>query len=106
MVRGVASIFFAVVFLFVGIVHAMSHSGLPIPASQSQISMNVDNSDGESKVDAAGICQCIYCSGVVLPAQFSPTAAMKLESVFSLFFVGCLSPHDPTFQTPPPKSSI
>ena len=106
-VRGAASIFFAVVFLFVGIVHAASNSGVPLPASQLQISVSADNTDNsEDKADAVAIFHYVYCAGIVLPTEVASPVIMTVESTFELFSLACLSPHDPTFQTPPPKSSI
>ena len=104
--RGAASIFFAIVFVFVGIVHAASHNGVPLSGSQPQISANLDNTDDGAATDAIGICHCAYCVGFVFPSEFNSTLVTTVKATFELTPLACLSPHDPTFQTPPPKSSI
>ena len=106
--RNVASTVFAIAFLFVSIVHVASHVDSVSVAPGSQvITANTNLPDGSSKTDGVAICHCAFCvSAVALPMICNSIAAEVIESAFGIFYFPRLSPHDPAFQTPPPKALI
>ena len=104
-VRCVASIIFAFAFLFVGIAHAASHFDA-LSSSGPQISTNIYAPDDGPKIDVTEICHCAFCAGVVLPATCGSVVAETIEGTFEPAPFARLLPHNPTFQTPPPKQLI
>jgi hypothetical protein len=105
--RNVASTVFAFVFLFVSIIHLASHIDIWTAVSGSQVATSTTLPDDGPETDLAAICHCALCgSAVVLPMTCDSVAAETIESIFELFSFAGLSPHDPQFQTPPPKRLI
>jgi len=105
--RDVASTVFAIVFLFVSVVHAASHVDVSVGSGPQVITTSTNLPDGSSKTDAVAICHCAFCgSAVTLPMISNSIAAEMIESTFEIFSFARLSPHDPAFQTPPPKPLI
>jgi len=105
-VRRMASTFFAIVFIFVGVIHAASHFDEISIGSEQQISTSTIDPDSGGKADANGICHCVFCAGFVLPTVSGSPVAEVIESKFEPSLLEFLSPHNPTFPTPPPKRLI
>src|SRR5262245_28253482 len=81
-VQSVASTFFAIVFIFVGVIHAASHFDEISIGSEPQISTSTIDPDSGGKVDANGICHCVFCAGFVLPTVSGSPVAEVIESKF------------------------
>jgi hypothetical protein len=103
--RNVASTVFAVLFLFVSIVHLASHVDISSAVSGPQIATGTNLPDDGPKTDLVDVCHCALCgAAVVLPTACNSAASETIESTFGIFTFARLSPHDPLTETPPPKS--
>ncbi len=96
----------ALAFLLVGITHTLSHYSATDIANSCQVGTSSSNDVNDcSKTVPLAADHCHICAPVVMPILAATAASETVVATLQPALVREMRAHDPTFTTPPPKSS-